>query len=286
MSTDLTVVNPSGNAALTTQAFTGSLIDFSNPLLRLRPATITLVQKGTEIEGAVPGNLRLDSGDQYKEMTVALLAMPQTLRQWHGTPIPGTLYRKPENLQCYSLDNIAPHAKSKNPQALTCANCEKGSWARYQQTGLKTDIPECDQFYKAILLDTVFQMPLQLYARSKVKQAFEKDIKLLARELYKLHISLKGQRDVNFYEVKFKLSSRQITTKGLKSYVYNMSDFSPVTVEDREAFGDVYKMFIEFAHAQPAEAQLPTFDEDQAEKAINNIIDGDYETIKDEEIPF
>jgi hypothetical protein len=285
MSNELTVVNQGGNA-LSTQNNAGSFIDFSNPLLRLQPATITLVQNNTSKEGAVPGNLILDNGDQYKEMTVALLAMPTIIRQYHGPIIPGTLTRTPENLQCFSYDDIAPHEKAKNPQAMKCANCIHQDWHKYQQTKSKADIPPCDRFYKAILVDTVFQMPLRLFARSKAKEAFEKDAKNLARELYKLKVTKKIEP--NFFDIKFKLSARKIITNKLPSYVFSMTNFEPITDEDREAFGEVYKMFVEFSRNQPAgEGDSPVFDQDAAEAAVNSVVlDGTYEPIKDDEIPF
>ena len=73
MGTELTVLN---NTVLAIQK--GGLgVDFNNPLFRLEPATLSIVQKNTTVEGAKQGFLRIsETGDQFEEVWATMLAMP------------------------------------------------------------------------------------------------------------------------------------------------------------------------------------------------------------------
>lgn len=244
----LTVIQPNPNQALTVG---GVGIDFSSPLFRLEPATININQPNTQAVGAIPGKLRIsETGDQFDEMFVTLLNMPEEQRQCY-TGEAGQLNRSPENLICFAR-NVqrdpytrrelqGPHPKAKFPQALKCHGCPKASWDKWRQDKRKENLPQCDDFYTALLIDTVYKLPMRIYVRSKSKGPFEAAMQNISRTLYKL--KSKGL-PYNIYDVRFKLSTEKILTGKLPSYVFKFSDFQVISEAEREAFGEVYQQFV------------------------------------------
>src|SRR5208337_2448420 len=202
MSNALTVLNT--NTAIEQG---GLGVDFNNPLFRLEPSTLSIVQKNSTVEGAIQGNLRItETGDQFDTMWATLLMMPVEGRQYHiGNP--SEMNRVPENLMCFSTDMVVPHAKSRIPQAINCASCPKadwGPWREYKEANNgQTDkalIPSCDRSYKALLIDDKYKLPLRMYLRSDSREPFEKGMQNLARVI----AMLKAQgKNPNIFDVKF-----------------------------------------------------------------------------------
>src|ERR1700674_77591 len=116
MSNELVKVNEEGKSLVPTG---GHGIDFGSKLFNLKPATLSIVQKMSQVANATPGKLRInETGEEFDLMTVVLLAMPVEWRDYHiGEK--GGLNRTQENLMCFSRDLIRPDARSKDPQALT-----------------------------------------------------------------------------------------------------------------------------------------------------------------------
>jgi hypothetical protein len=236
----------------------GMGLDFGSKLFQLKPATININQPNTQVQGAIPGKLRIsETGDQYDEMFVTLLDMPQERRDYHVGE--GELFRQPENLMCFSRDMIRPHQNAKVPQALKCEGCPKASWDKWRQDKRKENIPPCDVFYYALFIDTVYKLPLQMYIRSKSRKPFEAGMQNLART-FKLMQS-QGQTP-NICDIRFRLSTTKITTGKLASYVPCLSDFKASSAEERAAFGEIY---LEFANrrkgpdaSDPATAKIDT----------------------------
>ena len=279
MSTSLTVLN---NTNALQDGGVG--IDFSNKLFKLKPATLTIVQPNSQVEGAVKGNLRIaETGDQYQEMFCTLLVMPQEQRQYHiGNQ--GELNRTAENLMCFSRDMQKPDKGAKVPQAINCANCVRQDWTAWREykennNGMtnKALIPPCDASYYAVLLDTVYRLPLRMYIRSKARDTFEQGMQNLARVL--AMGNAQGKKS-NIFDVQFRLSTKLITSGKFTSYVPTFTDFRYVTDEERNAFGEVYLNYVaQRNQPQPAQESAPT---------TGNAapLEGVYESQPDDDITF
>ena len=165
MSGELTVLNQETDLQVGGQG-----VDFNNPLFKLKPSTLTIVQPQSQVEGAKKGHLRIvETNDQFETMYCTLLTMPVENRNWHiGNA--GEMNRTSENLMCYSLDMIRPSEKSKIPQAVLCKNCSKADWAPYREykdkngKSNKSLIPSCDPFYRVFLIDTVLNFHRRWYS--------------------------------------------------------------------------------------------------------------------------
>ncbi len=293
---ELTVIN---NSAAIAEGGLG--VDFSNPLFRVKPANLFIVQNNSNIEGAIKGNLRIaETGDQFDSMYATLLVMPTEQRQYHiGTP--GELNRTPENLVCFCSNVIrdsnnrelsGPDNRAKVPQALKCDGCPKSDWGPWREYKEKNNgqanknlIPPCDAHFKALLIDDKYKLPLQMFIRSKGKDPFEQGMQNLARVL--AMEKAKGNNP-NIFDVRFKLSTKLITTGKFQSYVPVFSDFKPLTPEQREAFGAVYLQYISQSQRKQeqeavaeAEAEIST-----AQAGIEGaVLEGEY-VGADTEIPI
>jgi hypothetical protein len=277
MSTELTVLN---NAAIQEG---GLGVNFDSKLFALKPANLFIVQNNSTIEGAVKGNLRIaETGDEFPELWATLLVMPTEQRQYHiGNP--GELNRAPENLVCFSTDMVAPHPKSRIPQALKCDGCARSDWEPWREYKTKNNgqtnkllIPPCDAHYRALLIDDQYKLPLQMFIRSKAKDTFEAGMQNLARVI--AMEKAKG-KNPNIFDVRFKISTKTITTGKFVSFVPVFSDFKPVTDEQREQFGAVYLQYIaQRNRKQESDAQA----EAEAETAATNegidssVVEGEY----------
>lgn len=231
----------------------GQGIDFANKLFSLQPATLSIVQNMSDAvsEGVPPGMLYIkDTKQSFKEMKVALLAMPREQRDYHE----GEKKTK-DTLMCYSRDMERPDDRATAPQAMSCAGCSKSDWTSWRNSPLpnvqkRNLIPKCEISYYALFIDTEYRLPLQMWIRGASKSPFEAAMKNLSRTLYMM--KAKGI-DPNIFDVTFTLSSEP---GNQKNHVIKMKNFAAITPEDREAFGDVYLSFTNRrANAQAAEAQ-------------------------------
>lgn len=242
-------------------------LDFGSRLFQLKPATIVINQPNTQQPGAIPGRLRItETGDQYEEMLVALLKMPEERRDWYVGES-GQLNRSPENLMCFSRDMVRPHINAKAPQAVTCDTCPKASWEKWRQDKRKENIPPCDAHYLALFIDTVYQLPLRMFIRSKGKDPFERGMQELAR---KFKLMQSQGLNPNIFDIRFKLSTEKITTGKLVSFVPKLSDFKALTPEERDKFGEIY---LEFTSRGKKQADKAT--EAEASAAIDHAIEAE-----------
>lgn len=296
--TQLTVLNNTSTEISIPVAQLGGLgLDLTSDLLKQsRPATLNIVQPNSTAEGAIKGNLRVAEADiQYKTMRVAFLDTPLEKRSYYVGEA-GQLNRSAENLHCFcpkvekdkfKREISKPSDKSKYPQAQRCYGCPKASWDEYRAAkdkgnlaGLKDLIPPCESYYYAVLIDTEFQMPLQMFVRSKSKQPFETGLGNFVRQL--MMIQAKTKKVPNIFDVSFTLSTKLITTGKFPSYILNMSDFKATTDEEREAFGAVFAQYVEQKQSfqtAPDEFPMdtPEGQSDKAQEDINAaVLDGEY----------
>lgn len=227
-------------------------VDFSSPLFALKPATLTINQGMTQAEGAIPGKLRVvETGEQFDFMTVALLLMPVEERQYYiGKP--GELNRIPSNLMCFSRDLIRPDENSKQMQAEHCDGCSRSSWVKWNETRAKEDIPPCDHYYKALLIDTVTQTPLRMYLRSGNKKPFGEGMQQLARKI----MLLKSQGlNPNIWDIVFKITTAK-TKSATPNHVISVdkTSFHVASDEEKAAFGGLYLNYINRGRKSEEEA--------------------------------
>ena len=279
MSTELTVLNNQDTSLATNNGGLG--IDFGSKLFALKPATLGVVQSNTTIDGAIKGKLRIsETGDQFDELTCTLLVMPIEQRSWY-TGTPGQLNRTPDNLMCFSRDMVKPDAKAKVPQAIKCNGCPKSDWgpwrAAKEKGGVapKELIPSCDAYYYVVLIDTVYQMPLQMFIRSKAKTELEQGCQNISRRL----AMMKAQKlNPNIFDISFKLKTKQIKTGQFTSYVPVMSDFAAITPEQKLQFGEIYTSFLAKGKNADNDAEETAEDQmDNAAASINSAVTGDIQ---------
>ena len=288
MSSELIVLNQNTEVQTQSNQQVGGLgVDFSNKLFNLKPATVTIVQPNSQLEGVVKGKLRIsETGDQFDEMVCTLLVMPSEQRQYHiGNR--EDMNRTAENLVCWSNDLIKPDPKSKIPQAMTCASCSRSDWGPWREFKEKNGftkkelIPPCDSHYQVYLIDTVYRMPLRMFIRSKGRETFEQGMNNLARLL----AMAKAQgKNPNIFDVKFKLKTKQITTGKFLSYVPTFTDFEFVKDDEKEVFGAVYMQYINQLNRATQQEEIEAEQEaiSESQKALDKVVEGEY--IDDKEI--
>lgn len=272
MSSELTIINNQ----TTDLALGGQGIDLQNKLFKIKPATLTIVQPQSQ-SGGTKGNLRIiETSEEFETMNVSLLIVPRESRNYYiGEQ--GELNRTPENLLCFSTDMIRPHPRAKVPQALNCAGCSKGDWKPYNEYRNKNGkankalIPPCASQYTVYLIDTVYQIPLRMFVRSKAKEYFEAGTQNIARLIMKARAQ---KQNPNLYDVQVTLSTKLVTQGNYKYYVPILSDPKFITAEQRVAFGEIYKSFIE-SQNKPDNQNQEAIQEAQTE--INNAVtEGEY----------
>jgi hypothetical protein len=257
----------------------GQGVDFSNPLFNLKPATLSIVQPNSQVDGGIKGSLRIaNTGDQYKEMWCTLLVMPTQKRDYYiGNP--GELNRTPDNLMCFSTDMVNPSPKAKVPQAINCANCPRADWGPWREYKEKNNgqtnkalIPQCDAHYVALFIDTNYKLPLKMYIRSKAKETFEFGMENLARTLY---IGKAEGKNPNIYDVKFKLSTKMIQIGKYQTYVPVFSDFTYITEEEKASFGAVYQSYL-ISKQKPTQEEEAAKEQAQSDAPVE-LVEGQYE---------
>jgi hypothetical protein len=252
-SSALTVLNQS--TAMVVSQPGGRGIDFGARIFRVKPSTLTVVQPNSQAEGAVKGKLRISqTGDQYDEMTMVLLGTPVERRSYYFGK-PGELNRTPENLMCFCSkvtrdrrgnETSGPDDNVRVPGAVRCSSCPKADWTKYRQTHDREDIPPCDLFYRALFLDTEYQMPIQWYLRSTAKTAFEQGMDNLSRKFAMMRA--KGLNP-NIYDISFKVTTKKAQKNNVITYLPVFSDFKLLSEEDREKFGEIYQQFVGYAES-------------------------------------
>lgn len=136
-------------------------IGIGSSIFKARPANMELVQRTTRQEGAQPCKFRVvATNEHFEEITVVLLSVPQEQREKYDNN--GTFSK--DNKVCFSLDNIQPHPRAKNPPALYCATCPDGDirWKKWRETHLAADLPPCGMYYHLFLAERTTQTPYYL----------------------------------------------------------------------------------------------------------------------------
>lgn len=150
MSTDALVI-------LNNQSLAVGGIGIGAPIFKGRPQSLELVYPTTKQEGAQPRKFRVIATNQhFDEMRIVMLDAPKEQREWYDGP-----EFSRDSKQCFSVDNIQPHPKAKNPPAMYCATCPKGdiNWPKWRKTHVAADLPPCGMFYHNFIADRATQTP-------------------------------------------------------------------------------------------------------------------------------
>lgn len=168
-------------------------------LFQLKPKTLELVSKSTHQEGATPGTFRVTStNESFKEMRAVILFEPIEQRE---------KYRKGEytkdSKECFSLDNVQPHAKAKNPPALYCANCPMGdiNWIKYREakakgiTGeaLSAYLPPCRKYWHLFIASRETQRPYYFNVKGSSVKQFEDAMQNVADLFQMIYQNIKNE---------------------------------------------------------------------------------------------
>lgn len=251
----------------------------TSKLYDLKPATVTINQSNTQTEGAIPGKLRItDTGEQFDSMIVALLDAQESRDYYVGEA--GQLNRSPENLMCFARGTdgnpvVAPHQNAKVPQAMRCASCPKADWSKWRQTNRPEDKPPCDKYYKALFIDTVYQLPFNMYIRSLQKGTFEQGVQELMR---KLRLMRSQGKNPNIFDIRFRLSTKRVVKGKYPSFVPVMSDFKVLTDEERVTFGGIYRDLTQGRRQVGTDAVAQTsavIDAEVVEPGTTDVVEGE-----------
>ena len=262
MSNALTVLN---NQTAIQQGGLG--LNLQSKLLRLKPATLNIIQPNSQAEGKKGGIRIIETGDVFTELDAVFLAEPEEKRNLF-TGKKGELNRSLENLVCFSSDGIVPDPRAKKPQAMFCANCPKSDWRPYRAYQEKNGTPDkdlappCEPEYRALILDTKFRMPMRMYIRGKSLVPFRKALE--GPFAYTVAMAQAQGKNPNLFDVKFKIRTKQITTGKFVSYIYDLSQFSLINPDERETFGELFLRFQEQQAQAKTQPEEPEYETDEA----------------------
>ena len=253
-------------------------------LFSLKPKTLELVSKSTRQEGAVPGTFRVTSTNEYfRELRAVMLFAPVEQRQ---------MYRKGEYSkdakECFSLDNVQPHPKAKNPPALYCANCPAGdiNWGKYREakakgiTGdaLSADIPPCQKYWHLFIASRETQRPYYFNVRGSSVKPFEDAMQNIA-DIFQLIMqniktenkqrSAKGEPlvpvpdsfDDIIYHVSFTMYAWQ---KDGGQFKLGLKDFKVMSEDDRKDFEKIIDDIKKRREAGQVQSQEASEQEEEA----------------------
>lgn len=248
-SNPLVVVNNPPNAALVVAKKVNAL----SRLFTLKPATLELVSKATRQEGATPGTFRVTStNESFKELRTVIIFEPIEQRE---------MYRKGEYTKdsklCFSLDNVQPHARAKNPPALYCATCPMGelNWDKWRAgkakglTGVELSalLPPCRKYWHLFIADRNTKMPYYLNIKGTSVKPFEDAMQNVARLfqmiLANIKADIKAGKDAvmpeSIGDIIWKISFTMYPELKNGTWQMGFKDFKVMTAEDAAEFGQI-----------------------------------------------
>jgi hypothetical protein len=162
-------------------------------LFQLKPKALELVSKSTQQTGAVPGTFRvISTNEKFDEMRAVMLYAPVEQREKYTK---GKF--SAENKECFSLDNVQPHHKAKNPPAMYCATCPDGDvrWVAYREaakkgiTGeaLSAYLPPCRKYWHLFLAARDTLVPYYFNVKGTSVKPFEQAMQTVAELFMKMN---------------------------------------------------------------------------------------------------
>lgn len=246
-------------------------------LFVLKPSNLELVSKATRQEGATPGTFRdTSTNESFKEIRAVILFEPLEQRE---------LYRKGEYTKdsklCFSLDNVQPHPRAKQPPALYCATCPLGDvnwdkWRDAKAKGISGDqlsalLPACRKYWHLFIANRATQMPHYLNIKGTSVKPFETAMQNVARIFQMIIANIKAEiragKDVKMPEsisdIIWKISFTMVPELKNGTWQMGFKDFKVMSPEDAEAFGKI----IADINARRAAGQVRSQEATDAEEA-------------------
>lgn len=259
----------------------------NSKLFKLKPATLELVQKTTRQEGAEPGKFRnTATNEHYPEMKLVMLVEPQEQRAYYKK---GNEFSKDSKL-CFSVDNVQPHQRAKEPPALYCATCPKGdvNWETWRKDKRPENLPQCSKFWHLVVADRVTQMIYYFNIKGTSVTPFEQQMQNLARLIASMEANVNAENKQikaayekalaadpktpapvykplpNIFDVTFTIYPYQIEKGG--PWIVGFKSFLALRPEDRAEFGALFLDFV--SRKQQGNVEPPT-EEAEAEAAVS-----------------
>lgn len=262
-------------------------------LFQLKPKTLELVSKSTHKEGAIPGTFRVTStNENFKEMRAVILFEPVEQREMYSKGE----YNK-DAKQCFSLDNVQPHNKAKNPPALYCANCPMGdlNWVKYRDAKAKgisgeqlsAYLPPCRKYWHLFIASRETMRPYYFNIKGSSVKPFEDAMQNVA-DLFQMIIqNIKAENrkiaaenaklpegtepkallptpqtvsDI-IWHISFTMYSYQ---KNGGQFMVGMKDFKVMSPDDRAEFGKILQDFTARRNAGQIQSQEASEAEEEA----------------------
>src|ERR1700722_5145954 len=282
----LVVVQP--NAALVVAQKVNAL----SRLFVLKPSNIELVSKATRQEGAVPGTFRdTSTNESWKELKAVILF--ETLEQRE-------MYRKGEYTKdsklCFSLDNVQPHIRAKNPPALYCATCPMGdsNWTKWREAkakGISGDqlsalLPACRKYWHLFIANRATQMPHYINIKGTSVKPFEDAMQNVARIFQMIIANIKAEiragKDVKMPEsisdIIWKISFTMVPELKNGTWQMGFKNFGMMTEADQEGFGKI----IADINARRAAGQVQSQEAAEAEEVAAAVSETPAESAQQE----
>jgi hypothetical protein len=245
-------------------------------LFTLKPSILELVSKASRQEGAKPGTFRVTSTNEaFTEMRAVIVLEPVEQRE---------MYRRGEYTkeakECFSLDNVQPHSRAKNPPALYCSTCPMGDvmwdgWRKAKDRGVSGEAlsaltPRCRRYWHLFLVERATKTPYYMNIKGTSVKPFESAMQNVAR-LFQMIIAnikaeIKAGNDVvmpsSIGEVIWKISFTMYPELKTGTWQTGFKDFKVMSPEDAAEFGQIYadivsrKQEVQTQEAAEAEAEL------------------------------
>ncbi len=246
-------------------------------LFVLKPSNIELVSKATRQEGAVPGTFRdTSTNESWKELKVVVLFEPIEQRE---------MYRKGEYTKdsklCFSLDNVQPHPRAKNPPALYCATCPMGdiNWTKWRDAKAKgisgaqlsALLPACRKYWHLFIANRATQMPHYLNIKGTSVKPFEDAMQNVARIFQMILVNIKAEikagKNVRMPDsisyVIWKISFTMVPELKNGTWQIGFKNFGMMNEADQAGFGQI----IADINARRAAGQVQSQEAAEAEEA-------------------
>lgn len=253
-------------------------------LFRVKPKTLELVAKSTTKDGAVPGTFRVTStNEKFTELRAVILVEPQEQREMYKKGE----YSKDSKL-CFSLDNVQPHPKAKNPPAMYCATCPMGDinwkkWSAAKAKGisgvdLQAYMPPCKKYWHLFIAARDTQRLYYFNVKGLGVGPFEQAMSNMA-DLFQMIIQsikvdnkekiARGEAPLALpttvadliWHISFTMYAFQ---KSGGPFIVGLKDFAVMKPEDRAEFGAILEDYKKFREAGQVQSQESSEAEEEA----------------------
>ena len=245
-------------------------------LFQIKPKPLELVSKSTQQAGATPGKFRVTTTNQhFDEMRVVMLRAPQEQRELY---VKGKFSH--ESKLCFSLNNVQPHPRAKQPPALYCRMCPKGDicWEAYReakQKGITGDDlsrlqPPCRKFWHLMIAERNSLAPYYFNIKGSSVRVFERAMQDNVAEILRLMVmQIKEQNkvlvaqnkpllpiptkvDELIYRIVFTIYPWQ---KAGGPFMVGFKDFAVLSEEDAADFSTLVKELTEYRKTVQGQAE-------------------------------